>query len=367
MEKSSKVFVGMDVHKESIDITLAEQGGAVHRLGQIGGDRASLLKMVRKQQSRARELVFVYEAGPCGFWIYREVTALGHVCMVVSPALVPRRAGDHVKTDRRDSERLASLARADELAAIHVPDIRDEAIRDLVRGRDDAVIAQRRVRQQLKALLLRNDIRYVGRTSWTGAHRRWLSELKLPEPAQQIAFEEYVDAIAVATGRIERLVRAIETEVRTWRFAPVVAALQAMRGIQFVHAVTLVAELGDLTRFGSARQLMGYLGLVPREDSSGEHRRQGSITKAGNSYARRALIEAAWAYRHPARVTRIIASRQTGLPKAACDIAWRAQLRLSAKYRRLNARHLNHNKIVVALARELSGFVWAIGQSVQPH
>jgi transposase len=228
-------------------------------------------------------------------------------------------------------------------------------------------IAQRRVRQQLKALLLRNDIRYVGRTSWTGAHRRWLAELKLPEPAQQITFEEYVDAIAVATGRIERLTRAIETEVIAWRFAAVVAALQALRGIQFVHAVTLIAELGDLTRFASARALMGYLGLVPREDSSGEHRRQGSITKAGNGYARRALVEAAWAYRHPARVTRIIATRQTGLPKAACDIAWRAQLRLSAKYRRLAARHLHHNKIVVALARELSGFVWAIGQSVRPQ
>jgi transposase len=267
--------------------------------------------------------------------------------MVVSPALVPKRAG--------------------ELEAIHVPDIRDEAIRDLVRGRDDAVIAQRRVRQQLKALLLRNDVRYVGKTSWTEAHRRWLSELKLPEPAQQIVFEEYVDAITVATARIERLTQAIPTEVLTWRFAPVVAALQAMRGIQFVHAVTLIAELGDLTRFGSARQLMAYLGLVPREASSREQRRQGSITKAGNSYARRALIEAAWAYRHPARVTRIIATRQTGLPKAACDIAWRAQLRLSAKYRRMNARHLNHNKIVVALARELSGFVWAIGQCVKPQ
>src|SRR6266571_133846 len=247
MEKSSKVFVGMDVHKESIDITLAEVGGEVRRLGQIGGDRGSLLKMVRKQQSKGGERVFVYEAGPCGFWIHRELAALGERCMVVSPALVPKRAGDHVKTDRRDSERLASLARAGELEAIHVPDIRDEAIRDLVRGRDDAVIAQRRVRQQLKALLLRNDIRYVGKTSWTGAHRRWLSELKLPEPAQQIAFEEYVDAIAV------------------------------------------------------------------------------------------------------------------------CDIAWRAQLRLSTKYRRLAARHLHHNKIVVALARELSGFVWAIGQSVKPQ
>jgi transposase len=357
----------MDVHKESIEVTLAEESGALRRLGQFGGDRGSLLKMVRKLQSKGGERMFVYEAGPCGFWIHRELAALGERCMVVSPALVPKRAGDHLKTDRRDGERLASLARAGELEAIHVPDIRDEAIRDLVRGRDDAVIAQRRVRQQLKALLLRNDIRYVGKSSWTGAHRRWLSELKLPEPAQQIVFEEYVDAITVATGRIERLTRAIETETLTWRFAPVVGALQAMRGIQFVHAVTLIAELGDLTRFPSARQLMGYLGLVPREASSGEQRRQGSITKAGNSYARRALIEAAWAYRHPARVTRIIATRQTGLPKAACDIAWRAQLRLSTKYRRLNARHLNHNKIVVALARELSGFVWAIGQCVKPQ
>lgn len=238
MKKSSTVVVGMDVHKESIDITLAEQGGEVRRFGQVGGDRVSLLKMVRRLQSKGRELLFVYEAGPCGFWIYREITALGERCMVVSPALVPRRSGDHVKTDRRDSERLASLARAGELEAIHVPDARDEAIRDLVRGRDDAVVAQRRARQQLKALLLRNDIRYVGKTSWTGAHRRWLSEVKLPEPAQQITFEEYVDAITGATTRIERLTKAIEAELTTWRFAPVVAALQAMRGIQFVHAVT---------------------------------------------------------------------------------------------------------------------------------
>jgi transposase len=367
MKKSSTVFVGMDVHKESIDITLAEEGGEVRRFGQIGGDRVALLKMVRKLQSKGGERLFVYEAGPCGFWICRAITALGERCMVVSPALIPRRAGEHVKTDRRDSERLASLARAGELQPIHVPDIKDEAIRDLVRGRDDAVIAQRRARQQLKALLLRNDIRYVGRTSWTGAHQRWLSELKLPEPAQQITFQEYVDAVTVATSRIARLTRAIQTEVASWRFAPVVAALQAMRGIQFVHAVTLIAELGDLSRFVSPRHLMGYLGLVPRENSSGEHRRQGAITKAGNSYARRALIEAAWAYRHPARVTRIIANRQSQLPKAACDIAWRAQLRLSARYRRLSARHLNQNKIVVALARELSGFVWAIGQSVKPQ
>jgi transposase len=286
--------------------------------------------------------------------------------MVVSPSLIPRRSGDHVKTDRRDSERLASLARSGELEAIHVPDIRDEAIRDLVRARDDAIISQRRARQQLKALLLRNEIRYEGKSSWTQAHRRWLSVLKLPQPAQQIAFEEYISAIESATERIERLTRSIENEVLTWRFAPVVRALQGMRGIQFVHAVTLIAELGDLTRFASPRQIMGYLGLVTREDSSGNRRRQGSITKAGNSYARRASIEAAWAYRHPARVTAIIARRQSELPEPVRLIAWKAQLRLAGKYRRLNARHLHHNKIVVALARELSGFVWAIAQTVKP-
>ena len=366
MKQSSKIFVGMDVHKESIDITLAEQGGELRRFGGVGGDRVSLLKAVRKLTSRGRELVFVYEAGPCGFWIYRAVTALGHACLVVSPSLIPKRAGDHVKTDRRDSENLARLARAGELTGVHVPDVRDEAVRDLVRARDDAVIAQRRARQQLKALLLRNEIRYVGKTSWTSAHCRWLSELKLAQPAQQIAFQEYVDAITVATARIARFEQAMQAEVVAWRFAPAVAALQAMRGIQFVHAMTLVAELGDLTRFASARQLMAYLGLVPSEDSSGARRRQGSITCAGNAYARRALVEAAWAYRHPARVTRIIAKRQDALPKAACDIAWKAQLRLCAKYRRLSARRVHQNKIIVALARELSGFVWAIGQSVKP-
>jgi transposase len=259
------------------------------------------------------------------------------------------------------------LARAGELACVHVPEVRDEAVRDLVRARDDAVIAQRRARQQLKALLLRNDIRYVGKTSWTSAHLRWLSEMRLAHPAQQIAFQEYVDAISAATGRIGRFEQAMREEVSTWRFAPAVAALQAMRGIQFVHAMTLIAELGDLTRFESPRQLMAYLGLVPSENSSGQRRRQGSITKAGNAYARRVLVEAAWAYRHPARLTRIIALRQEALPKRVCDIAWKAQLRLCAKYRRLRARRMLETKIIVALARELSGFVWAIGQHVKPH
>jgi len=284
---------------------------------------------------------------------------------VVSPSSVPQKSGERIKTDRRDSEKLARLLRAGELTPIYVPNEHDEAIRDLVRTRDDAIIAQRKARQQLKALLLRNEIRYVGKTSWTSAHRRWLAELKLPQPAQQIAFEEYLDAVEVASNRAERLTRAIETSTEGWRLTPVVAALQALRGVQFVHAVTLVCELGDFVRFDCPRQLMAYLGLVPTENSTGERRRQGAITKTGNHFARRALIEAAWAYQHPARVTPVIARRQSGLPKHARDIAWKAQLRLCARFRRLRARRLHKNKAVVAVARELAGFVWAIVRGVK--
>lgn len=365
MRKSNKLFVGMDVHKESIDITVAEVGGEVRRWGQVGGDRLALDKAVRKLESQGQVLQFVYEAGPCGFWIERHLRARGHACWVVSPSLIPKKSGERVKTDRRDSEKIARMARAGELEPIYVPAEVDEAIRDLVRTRDDAIIAQRRARQQLKALLLRNEIRYAGKCSWTAAHRQWITRLKLPQPAQQIAFEEYVDAVELASTRAARLTRAIEQSTQGWRFAPVVARLQGLRGIQFVHAVTLISELGDLSRFTEPRQLMAYLGLVPSENSSGERRAQGAITKSGNRFARRALIEAAWAYQHPARVTPIIARRQTGLPKAARDIAWRAQLRLCARFRKLCARRLNKNKVVVAIARELSGFVWAIAKDVK--
>ena len=365
MRKSSKLFVGMDVHKESIDITVAEVGGEVRRWGEIGGDRAALDKALRKFESLGKTLHFVYEAGPCGFWIERLIRGRGHECWVVSPSLIPKKSGERIKTDRRDSEKIARMARAGELVPIYVPGETDEALRDLVRARDDAIIAQRRARQQLKALLLRNEIRYVGKASWTAAHRQWIARLKLAQPAQQIAFEEYVDAVEVASNRVERFTRAIERSAEGWRFAPVVAALQALRGVQFVHAVTIICELGDLSRFTEPRQLMAYLGLVPTENSSGERRRQGAITKSGNRFARRALIEAAWAYQHPARVTPIIARRQTGLPKAARDIAWKAQLRLCARFRKLCARRLNKNKVVVAIARELAGFVWAIAKDVK--
>jgi transposase len=320
----------MDVHKESIDVAIATQSEARH-YGRIGGDAHSVDRLVRKLRSAHRAPLFVYEAGPCGFWIYRRLAAQGLRCMVVSPSMTPRRAGERIKTDRRDALKLARLARAGELEPIYVPDAGDEAMRDLVRAREDCVIMQRQARQRLQALLLRNEIRYAGKTPWTRAHRRWISELKLPRAAQQIAFEEYVQAVHEASLRVERLNSAISAALEHWRWRPVVEALQALRGVQWIHAVRIVAELGDFQRFESPRQLMGYLGLIPSEDSSGPRRRQGAITKAGNSSARRALVEAAHAYRYPARVSWVIARRQTKLAKSVCDIAWKAQLRLCAR------------------------------------
>jgi transposase len=277
--------------------------------------------------------------------------------MVVAPSMMPRRSGERVKTDRRDCMNLARLARSGDLTAIYVPDERDEAIRDLVRAREDSVCVQRQARQRLQALLLRNEIRYAGKSAWSTAHRRWLANLKLPDPAQQI--EE-------ADARLKRLAQVIASHLQTWRWKPLVDALQAFRGIETIHGVRIVAELGDLTRFDSPRKLMGYLGLIPTEDSSGARRRQGAITKTGNRSARRAFVEAAHQYSHPARVSWVIARRQGGLPKEVIDIAWKAQLRLCARFRTLCARGVNRNKVTVAIARELCGFIWSVGQIVKP-
>lgn len=369
MDRSRILFVGLDVHKDSIDIALGEasRDAQVRHLATVAGGSAPVTKALRRLISAGHELHIVYEAGPCGFSLARHFAALGWRCDVVAPSSIARPSGERVKTDRRDAMKLARLARVGELTAVRVPDSADEAIRDLVRGREDAVREQRNARHRLKALLLRNGIAYSGRSSWTAAHLRWLATLALPHAAQQIVFQEYLHAVSEAGARIARHEQAMRDALSGWTLAPVVAALQALRGVQLIAAMTLVAEIQDFWRFASARQLMAYLGLVPCEDSSGPRRRLGAITKAGNAPARRMLVEIAHQYRLPARVSPIIAQRQAQLPKSVTDIAWAAQTRLCSRYRRLAARRVHHNKIVVAIARELCGFVWAIAREVTPQ
>ena len=366
MQQSSTLYVGMDVHKESIAVAYVAQdhGAEVIYLGTIGTRQADIDHLTRKLQSKAKHLVFVYEAGPCGYWLYRYLRKKGYDCWVVAPSLIPKKSGDRVKTDRRDAVQLARLMRSGDLTPVYVPKVEDEAICDLSRAREDTIGDLKAAKFRLKAFLLRHDIRYTGRATWSPAHLRWLSEVVCPTPAQQIVFQDYVRAVNEHTERLQRLAQELQDQVKTWRLHSVVEALQAMRGVQFTVAVTMVAELGDLTRFANPRELMKFLGLIPSEYSTGERRRQGSITKAGNTHARRALVEGAWAYRYPAKVSRHLQLRLETQPKAIQDISWKAQVRLCKRYRRLIARGKHANQVVVAIARELVGFMWAIAKEV---
>jgi transposase len=305
----------------------------------------------------------VYEAGPTGYGLQRALAQRGYHCQVIAPSLVPKRAGDRVKTDRRDCLRLAELARAGELRAVWVPDPADEAVRDLARAREDAVQARTQARQQLKSFLLRHEVRYPRKTSWSKSFYRWLATLSFARAETQTAFTEYWQAITSADERVTRLTTALVNAINGWRFQSVVEALQALRGIDQLSAIGLVAEIGDSGRFSHPRQLMAYLGLVPSEHSSGERTVRGSITKAGNAHARRLLTEAAWNYRFKPRIGYRAQQRAEDLPQAIRDIAWKAQVRLTARFARLKARGVQVNKVCVAVARELSGFVWAIASA----
>lgn len=357
-------YVGLDVHKNSIAVAVAEPGRTAPRfVGTTGPQLSGLLKAL-SHLGQPSQLHLAYEAGPCGYTLARELIARGYRCEVIAVAKMPKRPGERIKTDRRDALVLARYLRSGELTPVTIPDARDEALRDLSRAREDALRARLKARQQLKALLLRHGHRYTGKTSWTAAHERYLGQVSFAHPAQNIAYAEYRAAVKDAHERVERLVRALREQAEDWRFAPVVRALMTLKGIDFLAAVTLVAELGDLARFAHPKDLMSYLGLVPSEYSTGESRTQGKITKTGNAHVRRVLIESAWSYRYSPRMSRARVVRCEGQPKAIRELAWKAQLRLCSRYRKLTARGVHQNKVCVAIARELAAFVWDVARHV---
>lgn len=368
MRRSGDAFVGIDTAKSRNAIAVAEGGrdGEIRFLGEFDTGPDAVAKLVRKLAERYETMCFCYEAGPTGYGLYRQLRSLGHDCMVVAPSLIPRRPGERIKTNRRDAKTLARLLRAGELTAVWVPDATHEAVRDLVRVRAAALEDYRRKRQHVTGFLLRHGRAYERTATWRGQHLRWLHGQNFPHPAQRLAYQEMLNAVGAAAERIGRLEAALAEVVPSWSMAPVVTAFQAMRGVAFLTATTLVAEAGDLRRFDHPRQLMAFLGLVPTERSTGERRRLGGITKTGNVRARMALVEAAWTYRHSAGVGVAHQRRQQQLPEKIRDIAWKAQTRLCARYRRLMARGKRTTVVTTAIAREIAAFLWEIARHVEP-
>jgi transposase len=367
MVDHSEAFVGLDTSKLRNAVAIADgvRSSEVRFVGEIENSAAATAKLVRKLAAKYRRLTFCYEAGPTGYGLYRQVKSLGHECMVVAPSLIPRKPGDRVKTNRRDAMSLARQLRAGELTAVWVPDRGHEAMRDLTRAREAAVMDLRSKRQQVSALLLRQGRSYpANKKTWTKAHMNWLASQKFEYVEQRFIFEEMMLAIRQAQERLTRLEEAIRAAVQDWSLGKVVTALMAMRGIDLISAATFLAEVGDLSRFQTPRQLMAYLGLVPSEDSTGDTIKRGSITKTGNRRARRMLLECSWSYQHPARVGRAKQPKVDAAPPAVREIAWKAQCRLNRRYRALTRRGKLKTVAITAVARELAGFIWAIGREV---
>ena len=360
-------FLGLDVHADTIAAAVAEPSGDVRSIGVLPNRPESIRKLVKKLGPPA-QLRACYEAGPTGYVIYWQLTGLGVHCEVVAATLVPVKAGDRVKTDRRDAEKLARGFRAGDLTAVWVPDAAHEALRDLVRAREAAKKDQLRARHRLGKFLLRHGRRPpTAMTPWTQRHLTWVRQVQFEQPAQEATRLDYLHDVDHAVDRIDRLERAIDDAVKT---APacmraVIDALQALRGIARISAVTIVAEVGELSRFTRAPQVMGYSGMGAREDSSGTRTRRGGITKTGNAHLRRIAIEAAWAYRHRPAIGGTLRKRQATLSEAVKAIGWKAQLRLHARYRKLLGRGKCQQHVVTAVGRELLGFIWAIGVAVE--
>lgn len=359
----SIAYVGLDVHKATIAVAVAYSGREepVYH-GIIAHTDKAVSKLLGRLSAKAEGVQVCYEAGPCGYGLYRQLIGLGHGCAVVAPALIPRKAGERVKTDRRDALALARLHRAGELTAVWVPGAEQEAMRDLTRAREDIKAIELKARQRLGAFLLRHGRVYGGKSRWTQAHWRWLETVRFDSPLQQLVLQEYIEAVREARRRVATLEEQMRLALAQWSLAPVAEALMALRGVSLITAMTVLAELGDISRFDSPRQLMGYLGLVPSEHSSGPRRRQGAITKTGNGHARRVLVEAGWNYRFAARKTRVIEQRAERTSARVQAIAWQAQKRLCARYRQLIAAGKVKQQVTTAVARELAGFLWAIAR-----
>ena len=357
-------YIGLDVHKETIVVAVARAGReAPESRGEIANKPQAVAKLVDRlnREFTGEVLLFCYEAGPCGYGLYRQLLALGHDCQVVAPSLIPRKPGERIKTDRRDARKLAQALRSGDLTAVWVPDEEQEAMRDLTRARDDLKAQERKARQQLNAYVLRHGHAWPSnKTRWTQTHYNWLESLKFPHDWQQVVLQEYVDAAKAASQRVADITAQMERVLPQWSLAPVVDSLVALRGIDKLAAMVLLAELGDISRFDSPKQLMAYLGLVPSEHSSGGRRRLGAITKTGNRHARRMLVESAWSYRFPARQSAHLKRKAANASDEAKVIAWRAQKRLCGRYRTLLQAGKNTKQTTVAIARELTGFIWDI-------
>jgi transposase len=362
----SEAFVAFDTAKLRNAVAIADAGrtGEIRFLGEIDATPTATAKLAKKLAAKYEHLTFCYEAGPTGYGLYRQIKELGHECIVVAPSLIPKKPGDRVKTNRRDALDLARQLRAGELTAVWVPDERHEAMRDLTRAREAAVEDLRAKRQQVSSFLLRLGRHYPGKKTWTKAHMNWLTSQKLEHTEQRIAFEEMLLAVRQAQERIGRLEQAIRAAVPDWSLAEVVTALMAMRGIDLISATAFLAEIGDLSRFRTPRELMAYLGLVPSEHSTGTTVHRGPITKAGNRRARRILTECSWAYRHPPRVGKKKQEKVAAAPQGVREIAWKAQHRLAARYRALVKKGKKPVVAITAIARELAGFIWAVNREV---
>jgi transposase len=362
----SEAFVAFDTSKARNAVAIAEAGreGEIRFLGEIDNSAAAIAKLVRKLAGKYERLTFCYEAGPTGYGLYRQIKDLGHACIVVAPSLIPKRPGDRVKTNRRDAMSLARQLRAGELTAVWVPDPRHEAMRELTRARGTAVEDLRGKRQQVSSLLLRLGRPYAGKTTWGKTHLNWLASQKLEHPEQRLVFEEMLLGVRQAQERIARLDAAIRAALPDWSLAQAVTALMAMRGMDLVSATGFLAEIGDLSRFQTPRELMAYLGLVPSESSTGDKIIRGPITKTGNRRARRILVECAWSYQYPPRVGQDKQAKVAAAPAAVREIAWKAQCRLSGRYRALIRNGKLKTVAVTAVARELSGFIWAVNREI---